>query len=224
MAAATKTKAAAATRAAQRAPEAPRAPAPEAVAMPPPPSIPEPTKIRVPEGRAVAIGRDGRPVWRHTAQVGADQFAIDPAIVDHGWVYEWKRYSVVNQVDHAYLARLKRAGWAEVPAERHDGLFLPPGTTGSVIIDGLILMECPIELYREAQDDVRKAANDVMRKARAERGLQVPGGVTGISTETPAARAASYVNVTRAFASAEDKEALAGIPRPAYDYNRDSID
>jgi hypothetical protein len=130
----------------------------------------------------------------------------------------------MNQVDHAYLARLKRAGWSEVMAHTHDGVFLPPGSTGAIIIDGLILMEIPAALYHEANEDQRRAANDVMRKARAERGLQVPGGVTGISTETPAARAASYVNVTRAFASAEDKEALAGIPRPAYDYNRDSID
>ena len=130
----------------------------------------------------------------------------------------------MGQVDHAYHAQLARVGWTSVVAETLDGIFLPPGTTGAIIIDGLILMERPKVLHDEAQQDERTAANAVMRKARAERGLQVPSGVTGVSTQTAAAQGASYVTVTRAFASQEDKEALASIPRQPYDYERNTID
>ena len=122
------------------------------------------------------------------------------------------------------VALLQRAGWKPVMAESHDGVFMPPGSTGSIIVNGLILMELPESLYAEAQQEERDAANSVMSKARRERGLQVPGGVTGVSTETAAAKGASFVNVSRAFASQEDKEALASIPRPAYDYDQNTID
>ena len=232
MAAATKTKAAPARASTVRAAPPPvaavvplaGAPAPRPV-MPAPPQIPAQQMIQVPTNRAVAIGRDGKPIWRSAPMGGADPFAIDPAIIPDNWTYEWKRYAVAGQVDHAYQAQLARIGkWTPVMAESHDGVFLPPGSTGSIIIDGLILMERPTVLHREAQQDERDAANAVMRKARSERGLQVPGGVTGVSTQTAAAQGASFVNVTRAFASAEDKAALASIPREAYDYERNTID
>lgn len=196
-----------------------------AAAVPAPPVVPAPQAIRVPAGRAVAVGRDGQPLWRHAPQGGADPFAIDPALIPPGWVYEWKRYSVMNQVDHAYQASLARqGGWTPVMAETHDGVFLPLGSKGAIIINGLILMERPVELHREAHRDEKTAADSIMSRARVERGLQVPGGVTGVSTQTAAAQQASFVNVSRAFASKEDREALEAIPKPAYDYERNSID
>lgn len=205
-------------------PRAPEPPPPQQAAVAPP-AVPAPNVINIPQGRAVAIGRDGQPIWRHTPQGGADPYAIDPSIIPMDWVYEWKRYAVMNQVDHAYQASLARqGGWTPVMAERHDGVFLPLGSKGAIIINGLILMERPVELHNEAHSDEKRAADTVMKRARVERGLQVPGGVTGVSTETAAARQASFVNVSRAFASQEDKEALAAIPKPAYDYERNTID
>jgi hypothetical protein len=181
--------------------------------------------VQPPPGRAVAIGRDGRPIWRQAPQNGADPFAAALELAPPGWVYEWKRYSVTGQVDHTYLAQLQRIGkWTFVQAETHDGVFLPPGVTGNIIVDGLALMERPVELHAEANRERDDAANAVMRRARSERGLQVPAGVTGISTQTAAAQGATFVNVTRAFASQEDKEALAAIPRAPYDYSSNSID
>lgn len=221
MAAAVKTKAPARSTAARAVPP----PGPQAAAPAPSPVIPPAGMVQPPPGRAVAIGRDGKPIWRNAPQGGADQFAIDPSIIPDGWVYEWKRHSVMGQVDHAYMAQLSRVGrWTPVLAETHDGVFLPPGSTGAIIIDGLILMERPKVLHDEAHREIKQAADDPMIKARRERGLQVPAGVTGVSTQTAAAQQASFVNVTRVHASQEDMQALQDVPRPAYDYSRDGID
>lgn len=204
---------------------APTTPAPAvAAAAIPQPQIPPP--VQAPPGRAVAIGRDGKPIWRNAPVGGADQFNVAHLEPD-GWKYEWKRYSVNGLVDHAYQAQLKRVGrWEPVLAENHDGVFLPPGSTGAIIIDGLILMERPRPLHDEAQRELKQAADEPMQKARRERGLQVPiaNGVTGVSNDNAAARAASYVNVTRVHANADDMAALQEIPRPAYDYERNTID
>lgn len=220
MAVATRAKAAASARKAAPPPPPPPQQAAPMVAPPVTPLVgPQP-----PPGRAVALDRDGNPIWRHTPQGGTDPFAIDPVIMPAGWVYEWKRYSVMNQPDHTYHAKLHRSGWRPVHADKHDGVFLPPGTTGSIIVDGLILMEIPVALYGEAKQDEKRAADDVMRKARTERGLQIPQGTQGVTTGTAAAQGATFINVTRAFASAEDKEALASIPRPAYPREDNTID
>jgi hypothetical protein len=182
-------------------------------------------RIQPPAGRAVAVGRDGQPIWRLAAPVGVDRFAIPPEIVDEGWVYEWKRWSVAGQPDHAYQTQLRRIGrWEPVQAERHPGVFMPPGSTGDIIIDGLILMERPLALHREAQREERLSADDVMLKARRERGLKVPAGATGVDPDNAEARGATYVNATRVMQSADDMAALQEIPKPAYDYSRNTID
>lgn len=177
-------------------------------------------QFRAPPGRAVAVGRDGQPIYRQAA-TSHDPFAIDPYIVPNGWVYEWKRYSIYNQVDHTNLAKLARVGgWTAVPAERHDGLFLPPGTKGSIIHDGLILMERPLPLHQEAMREDKAAADAAMGKARSERGL-APAS-SGISTNTAAARAATFVRQTPM--TADDMDAMSEVPRGSYDYDRQTIE
>lgn len=178
--------------------------------------------FHVPNGRAVAVGRDGKPIYRQlTSNSNTDPYAIPPEIVEPGWVYEWKRYSVYNQVDHTNQATLSLGGWTAVLAERHDGRFLPPGTKGPIIRDGLILMERPLVLHEEALRDEKRAADEKMRRAKSERGLAAPAG-SGISTDTPAARAASFVRQNAA--TAEDMQAMAELPRGQYEREQNTID
>ena len=186
-----------------------------------PSANPAAQQFQAPPGRAVAIGRDGKPIYRQTSNGSHDPYAIDPFLIPQGWVYEWKRYSIYNQVDHTHQAKLARVGrWTPVPAERHDGEFLPPGAKGSIIHDGLILMERPIELHREAQMEEKRAADDAMRRAKTERGL--PSASAGVNTQTIEARRASFVR--QEAANAEDMAALAEMPRGSYDYDRQTID
>lgn len=177
-------------------------------------------EVRPPAGRAVALGRDGKPIWRQVAVGGDDPYAIDPSLIPDGWVYEWKRYSIYNQVQTSYLNSLIRIGkWGYVLKESHDGVFDAPGIKGQILHEGLVLMERPKSLHDEAVDDEKRAANMAVHRAKTERGL-APAN-SGIDVNTPAARGATFVRQERI--SAEDAEALAGV-RPAYDYERQSID
>lgn len=177
-------------------------------------------EVRPPAGRAVALGRDGKPIWRHAVVGGDDPYAIDPAIVPDGWVYQWKRYSIYGQVQTSYLTSLKRIGkWTEVLKESHDGMFDAPGIKGSIIHEGLILMERPASLHQEAVDEEKMAANMALQRAKTERGL-APAN-SGIDVNTPAARGATFVKQERI--TQEDAEAISAN-RPKYDYERQSIE
>jgi hypothetical protein len=92
---------------------------------------------------------------------GQDKFHIDLNLIPSGWSYEWKRYSVLNQVDDQYLGEMRRQGWEPVPTGRHPDLMAPgtPGTA-AIIRDGLVLMERPLEFtmrMRERYNQVARA-------------------------------------------------------------------
>lgn len=171
-----------------RAEEAPKVAAP-AVAMG--------REIQPPKGRAVAVGRDGKPIWRRMRDDNTDQFFIDPAMIPDGWHYEWKRESVYGWEDRQHQVRLHLNGWTEVPASRHDGIFMPPGFDGPIRREGQILMEIPLALHEEARREERKKANDQLRGSR-QTGAIIGGAATPITDyENPSAKGASFVRGNR---------------------------
>lgn len=201
---------------------APKQAAPEAAAAPQP-FIPR-------DGRAVVIGRDGKPQFRQTGVGGAgqDPYALANGLAPPDYVYEWKRYSTLNQVDFTYQAAVARVGgWEVVPAERHPGVWLPVDAKGAIIIDGLILMERHRALHAEAKAETDRAANMAVRKAKEERALAPRSA--GIDTDTAAARNASFVREGRLLDGGvgkdgvSDAEALAQT-RANYSYDRQTID
>lgn len=175
------------------------------------------------DGRAVAIGRDGKPLFRQS-QVSSDHYALANDLQPPGWVYQWIAYSVNGDVQYTAMASKKRVGgWTEVPADRHPGVWLPVDHKGSIIVDGLILMERPIELHREAEREIKRQADGAVRKAKEERAL-VPKSA-GIDVDTAAARGASFVKEERLLSGGvgrdglSDAEALAQT-RGSYSYDR----
>lgn len=163
--------------------------------------------VQPPRGRAVAIGRDGKPIWRGNMQQDHDPYARAASLAPPGWIYEFKTYSVFNQIAEAYVAKMLRQGWSFVPAQRHPGEFSFSITggggakagpaMGAVILNGLALMEIPVALYQEAKREEKQAADARVRKAKAERGLPVPAGATGIDVNDPDARRATFVKEER---------------------------
>lgn len=177
-------------------------------------------EMRAPMGRAVALGRDGKPIWRQVAINGEDPYAIDQSIVPDGWVYEWKRYSIYNQVQTSYQTSLQRIGkWTPVLKESHDGIFDSPGVKGTIIHEGLILMERPLSLHIEAQNEEKALTAEKTRRAKQDRGL-APANA-GVSTTNQQARSATFIR-QEALSLAEMEEVAAN--RPKYDYERQSID
>lgn len=122
-----------------------------------------------PPGRAVALGRDGKPTWRRVTE-SDDPFFVDPSLIETGWTYEWKRYTTLNQPDPSYYAQLGQQGWTPVPAERHPGVFLPPDAVGPVTRGGMILMERPLVLTEEARREQYQRAIDRLRIANRQHG------------------------------------------------------
>jgi hypothetical protein len=147
------------------------------------------------------------PVRRRVPR-GTDRFAFDQSIQPDGWIYEWKRHTILGQEDPGYMAELTQVGYSAVPAERHPGVFLPADYKGSIIMGGQILMERPVELHREAKQEERRAAVAQKRGSFEQFGLQ-----TAFDTDAPNAR-----RNTGAKSAFETVEA----PKPKYDYG--SID
>lgn len=126
-------------------------------------------RIAVPKDRAVTIGRDGQPIWRkQRAGEGVDQYTIPQGMEPDGWKYEWKRSQIWNRPDTQHQVNVRRNGWTDVPASRHDGVWMPAGHPGNIEINGLILMEIPLALWQEAtNEDKRRASEQVMQSRRS---------------------------------------------------------
>lgn len=107
---------------------------------------------RAPEGGA----RLQRRSRRHD-----DQFYVDPALVPPGMSYEWKRESVYGQPDEAHQIELRENHWKPVPADRHPSMVMRD-KDGTIRRQGMILMERPAYLTKEAeQEDLRNAIGQV---------------------------------------------------------------
>ncbi len=160
-----------------------------------------------PRGRASAIGRDGMPIWRHgSPHDGHDKFNasdVEPA----GWKYQWKAYTVLNEPDTAYQGKLRSAGWTPVMADVHPGRWMPLGHKGPIIVDGLMLMETPMELYLEAVNEEKRMAAEKVNRSRAQHGL---APVTpGVDQGHHGVRQNTFVR--------SQVETGADIPRPKYE-------
>lgn len=126
-------------------------------------------------GRVQAKGRDGKLLSRKRGNA-QDRFYVPPEIIPEGWSYEWKAYTVVGQPQDAHQIHMAENGWTPVPAKRHEGLFMPPGHDGSILRDGLILMERPIELTMEARDEDRALSLAQTQAQKEQLGLALPSG------------------------------------------------
>jgi len=161
-----------------------------------PPRTVEPERVErptaVPKDRAVAVGRDGKPIWRKSFDT-EDRFHIPAGVVPDGWMYEWKRKSIFGQPDTTHQVNLQRNGWTPVPASRHPGLWMPVDYPGAVEIDGLALMEIPMALYREAKRDEKRAADEAVRGSRKKMGMGYSSPVADPSS--PEARRVSGVKI-----------------------------
>ena len=126
-----------------------------------------PIKMENPRERA---DRRSAEIMEHIGNVdlGTDKFHIPEGMVPEGWVYEWKRYSILNKEDPHYQISLRHMGWEYVQAEQVPEL-VPMGTTGQVFRDGMVLMERPKSIndlakkrdLKEARDQVRMKENQL---------------------------------------------------------------
>jgi hypothetical protein len=122
-----------------------------------------------------------------------DMLYIPPEIIPDGMRYNWKTLSVLGQPQTRRYGRFQMTGWTPVPAERHPGLFTPPGFKGEIEYDGLILMEKSEEACQAIEArEYQKARSQVQAKEQQLRGGNIDG--VGFDTQHQSARKVNRVN------------------------------
>lgn len=101
-------------------------------------------------------------------EASSSQFDIPAENIPDGWTYNWKRISVFEWEDKNNLINVRRDGWDPVPASRHPEMMPKDDTSGYVIRDGMMLMECPTEIVDERKRFEMKKARDQVRFKEAQ--------------------------------------------------------
>ena len=133
-------------------------------------------EMREPDPRSAAAKR-AQEILENIGQAdeGQDDFRTPKA--PDGWTYEWKRNTLFNQEDPAYMTSLLRTGWEAVPAKRHPEM-MPIGAMKSIERKGMILMERPAEVTRKFEEADKRRARLQMR-AKEEQLGSAPQGQFG---------------------------------------------
>lgn len=145
--------------------------------------------MRVPQDRAVAKGRDGKPIWRRATAHDNWHDKIGTLAPD-GWTYEWKTNAIDGMPNSSGMAKYAMGGWTPVPASRHAGLFHEESHDGPIINGASILMERPVELTREAREEDHRAAYNQVHHARAKHRLD---GAPSDAVNHPRAVGATFI-------------------------------
>lgn len=115
---------------------------------------------------------------RRHASVNENKFHIPEEEIPEGLSYEWKRWSVSGQHDPFYIASMREQGWEPVPPKRHPN-WVPPGyNEPSIIKDGMILMDRPMELTLDAKKEIRQLSRQQVREAEQRLGMTPKGELT----------------------------------------------
>jgi hypothetical protein len=143
------------------------------------PAIPrEPLRADMHEDPRERAKRKTQEIMGHLGDLdagNADKYYIPPEIIPPGWGYEWKRWSVLNQENPHYINSLRRTGWDFVPASRHPSYIALGSTEKIIIMDGMVLMERPLEVTAiMSAHDKQKAADQV--RAKEQQLTRAPDG------------------------------------------------
>lgn len=109
-----------------------------------------------------------------------DRLKIPPHLIPDGLVAQWVTDSVYGQPVPQHRAEFERGGWTPVHQDdfdgQFDGMFMPKGKQGEILVDGLVLCVRPKELNARAKrKNDRMAREQVAIKEAALRGGDLPG-------------------------------------------------
>lgn len=119
-------------------------------------------------------------------QESGSKYEIPPGLEPVGMIYAWKRSEVYGKPDYANIADAEAKGWKPVPQMRHDGRWMPLGTQGPTISDGLTLMEIDSRLYAAKQAFQQRRARQEVDNLQDTLSYTPPG--TAPRTEHPKTR------------------------------------
>jgi hypothetical protein len=105
-------------------------------------------------------GRNGEILKRSPFKFG-NKFDIPDDVKEAGWSYQWIRHSIYNSTDYSEMSAMKRAGWREVHPDGLKGYFREQTPEGQncIIDEGLVLVERPAGMTRDAHNEMLMTAN-----------------------------------------------------------------
>lgn len=124
------------------------------------------TRSMRPAPEAIRDGALREPAARRRrSESRGDKFFIPPSAKRPGVAYEWKRETLYGKDDPTHLHALQEDGaWQHVPASEMP--MFGAGAGGVVRVGGLVLMQRPVELSREARvEDYENARNQVLTQS-----------------------------------------------------------
>lgn len=131
--------------------------------------------------------------------VGSDRLHIPRELIPEGVDLQWVTNSVIGSPAPQQRMAFEVNGWRPVTPDmfdgRFDGMFMPKGYKGEIEIEGLVLMERPMELTLEARTEERQNA---MGAVRTQESRLKKGDLEGVTLDTqhPSARANTYLTKT----------------------------
>jgi hypothetical protein len=137
-------------------------------------------ETREPEHAAEHVNERIRTRTRNSQINREDPFYVNMAAIPPDVSVEWKRFTNVGQEDSFYIARMREQGWEPVnPLEHPDWVPVPPGYDKTTIIkDGLMLMERPAHLTKEARAEAQTLADKQIVEAEQRLGKTNKGEMT----------------------------------------------
>ena len=116
------------------------------------------------------LGRNGEILRRSPVKNG-NPFDFPDDVKEPGWSYQFIRHSVYGNTDHSELSAMKRAGWREVHPDALNGYFREETPEGQnhILKEGLILVERPEQMTRDAQEEQLKTANSYYQRQMEKR-------------------------------------------------------
>lgn len=139
---------------------------------------------RTPVNMEYEIGENGRVIVRMGGEVLTrkrtghhDPFQFAEGEIPAGMSYQWIAVSVHNNNDLVPLhtTQWMENGWRPVPASRHPGRFMAAEKQGSIVREGLMLVERPAVLTREAHEEDVAIARRQISDRNAEFNPPLPG-------------------------------------------------
>jgi hypothetical protein len=121
-----------------------------------------------------------RPLDEMPPEVEGNRMHIDKSEYPDGFDLQFVTKSIYGQEQSSHLAGFYRRGWEPVRGNdfegRFDGRWTPPGHTGPIEIDGMILVARDARWSKKAkEDDMRKAQMALAIKEQQLRGGQIEG-------------------------------------------------
>ena len=128
--------------------------------------------------------RDRLRDTKRTFKTNDSRHDIPQEIIDRnqGVSFEWKRHTCKGEEYPFYIAGMRRQGWEPVDASDVPEL-VPEGFTGSVIVDGQLLMARRQELTDQARAEVKRLSDAQIAERNKANGVAPSGQAPRLSPQ-----------------------------------------